>query len=38
VYTTGAYGEAQRLAIVMNLTDETTELLEGEALDLFMNP
>ena len=38
VFTAGADGEARRLAIVMNLTDETTEVLEGAALDLFLNP
>jgi hypothetical protein len=38
VFTAGADGEVRRLAVVMNLTDERTELLEGEALDLFLNP
>lgn len=38
VFTADADGEARRLAVVMNLTDESTDLLEGQALDLFLNP
>jgi len=38
VFTAGADGEARRLAVVMNLTDESTVLLEGQALNVFLNP
>jgi hypothetical protein len=37
VFTAGADGEARRMAVVMNRTDETTEVLEGEALRSFLN-
>ncbi|HMB89413.1 MAG TPA: hypothetical protein VKP65_01110 [Rhodothermales bacterium] len=38
VFTAGSGEDAPYIAIVMNHTDETTEVLEGEALDLFLHP
>ncbi len=37
VFTTGSGDTQRRVAVVMNLTDEQLQLLEGDALDAFLN-
>ncbi|GIV60507.1 MAG: hypothetical protein KatS3mg043_1596 [Rhodothermaceae bacterium] len=38
VFTVQDGGTTRRLALVMNLTRETLDLLEGDALDSFLQP